>query len=82
MTNLPDLHRRHLDEGQRAMIAARLVNVRHGGDRKSDQAANLPVDAVTTPCAAAMLNVGERREDGVTHEQWIGLCPLHRSRAA
>ena len=38
-----NLHRRHLDTSQRAMIAADLANHRHGGDRRSDQAATLPL---------------------------------------
>lgn len=53
-----NLHRRHLSESQRGMIAARLVTEKHGGDRKSkDQAANLPLDQGD---AAAQLNVSER----------------------
>jgi hypothetical protein len=40
------------------MVAAKLVNVAHGGDRRSDQPANLPV--VLQPQAASMLNVGKR----------------------
>jgi hypothetical protein len=41
-----NLHRRHLSESQRAMIAEELANMRHGGDRKSgeNQAANLRLD--------------------------------------
>lgn len=54
------LHRRHLTESQRAAVAAKLANLAHGGDRKSDQAANLPVEAVTQVQAAEMLNVSER----------------------
>jgi hypothetical protein len=50
--------RRHLNESQRATVAARLANTLHGGDRRSNQAANLPV--VSQPSAAAMLNVSER----------------------
>lgn len=53
-----NIARRHLDESQRAMVAAKLATLGHGGDRRSDQAANLPV--VTQPAAAGMLNVGER----------------------
>lgn len=36
--------RRHLDETQRAIVAAKLANCGWGGNRKSDQAANLPLD--------------------------------------
>lgn len=42
------------------MVAARLANMSHGGNRKAeDQAANLPVE-ITQTKAAEMLNVGER----------------------
>lgn len=54
-----NLHRRHLSESQRAVVASRLANMTHGGDRKSDQAANLP-DDISQPQAAEMLNVSER----------------------
>lgn len=53
-----NLHRRHLNESQRAMVAARIATLRHGGDRRSDQAANLPVE--TQHEAADMLSVGDR----------------------
>lgn len=57
-----NLHRRHLTESQRAAVAAKLANMTHGGDRKSDQAANLQDDRapVTQAQAADMLNVSER----------------------
>jgi hypothetical protein len=53
-----NIHRRHLNESQRATIAAKIANLAHGGDRKSDQAANLPV--LTQAAAAEMLNVSAR----------------------
>jgi hypothetical protein len=55
-----NIHRRHLTESQRAMIAAQIATRQHGGDRKSDQAATLPVDIPTQTEAAEMLNVSER----------------------
>lgn len=55
-----NLRRRHMNEGQRAMVAARLAKLSHGGDRKSDQAAKWPVDVPTQAEAAALLNVSER----------------------
>lgn len=36
-----NLHRRHLTESQRAMVAERVTNIANGGDRRSDQSANL-----------------------------------------
>ena len=51
-----NLHRRHLSELQRGMVAARVANLPHGGDR---QAANLP-HAVSQAQAGAMLNVSAR----------------------
>lgn len=53
-----NLHRRHLDASQRAMIAAELANHRHGGDRRSDQAATLPL--VSQGEAARLMNVSAR----------------------
>ena len=55
-----NLKRRHLDESQRAMVAARLANLSHGGDRRSDQAANLPVGPISQLQAATALNASER----------------------
>lgn len=57
-----NLHRRHLTESQRAMAAAKIATATHGGDRKSDQAANLPLDIphVSQAKAAELLNVSER----------------------
>jgi DNA-binding transcriptional regulator YdaS (Cro superfamily) len=57
-----NLHRRHLTESQRASIAARLANMRQGGDRRSDQSPNLdfepaPLAHVTLASAASLLNV-------------------------
>jgi len=61
-----NLRRRHLDESQRAFCAAKLANLAHGGDRKSDekQAANLPLETeipdLTQADAARLMNVSER----------------------
>lgn len=54
-----NLHRRHLDEGQRATVAAKLETIKHGGDRKSDQDANLHLDIKRSE-AAELLNVSTR----------------------
>lgn len=46
--------RRHLNESQRAMVAARLANVNHGGDRSKAS-----IDALTDGRAAKLLNISE-----------------------
>ncbi|UVK44846.1 hypothetical protein BPNPMPFG_000311 [Mesorhizobium sp. AR07] len=53
-----NLKRRHLNESQRAMVAAKLATMKHGGDRRSDQAENLPL--VTQKQAAELLNTSDR----------------------
>lgn len=55
-----NLHRRHLNESQRAMVAANIANMNRGGDRKGDQTANLQFDTTTRAEAAKLLNVSER----------------------
>jgi hypothetical protein len=51
------LRRRHLSESQRAMVAAKLETIPHGGDRKADYDANLHHNQQQ---AATMLNVSPR----------------------
>lgn len=55
-----NLKRRHLDESQRAMVAARLANITAGGDRRSDQNATLRFDHLSLDQAAKQLNVSPR----------------------
>lgn len=69
-----NLHRRHMTDGQRAMVASRLAGLGRGRPRSEDkaahlpvidpqpdQAAHLPVDVpVTQTRAAELLGVGER----------------------
>ena len=55
-----NLHRRHLNESQRALVAARIANLQRGGDRKSDQSPNWDFDAVTQTAAGDLLNVGRQ----------------------
>lgn len=51
-----NISRRHLDESQRAMCAARFANLRHG--QRADYAdRSIDLSAVTQPQAAEMLNV-------------------------
>lgn len=55
-----NLRRRHLDGSQRAMVGARIATLPHGGDRRSDQAANLPVEIPTQAETAELLAVSGR----------------------
>lgn len=50
-----NLHRRHLDESQRSMVAAKIANLDVG--RPAETA---PIGAITQDSAAEMLNVGRR----------------------
>jgi hypothetical protein len=52
------LHRRHLTESQRAMVAAKLANMPLGG--ATYRSANLPTESVSQSDAAELLNVSER----------------------
>jgi DNA N-6-adenine-methyltransferase Dam len=60
-----NLRRRHLDESQRGMVAAKLANL-EWGDNQHTGAANLPLlgeiakPLITQSAAAGMLNVSER----------------------
>jgi ParB-like chromosome segregation protein Spo0J len=68
-----NLHRRHLCESQRALVAARIENFRHGGDRRSeDQEANRPLQ-ITREKAAELLNVGERsvQRAAIVHDRGV-----------
>lgn len=53
-----NLHRRHLNETQRAIIASKITNTSHGGNRKN-QAENFPLE-IRQSDAANMLNVSDR----------------------
>jgi ParB-like chromosome segregation protein Spo0J len=52
-----NVHRRHLTASQRAMAARRAMTTKHGGDRKSDQAAKWRVDS---DAASKLFRVGVR----------------------
>jgi N6-adenosine-specific RNA methylase IME4 len=54
-----NVKRRHLDESQRAMVAARLETMTHGGARRSDQDANLHLE-MSRQRAAGLVNVSAR----------------------
>ena len=63
-----NLHRRHLSESQRAMIAARLANILHGGDRSKAS-----IDALISQADAAnLLNVSEPSVERATKVQREG----------
>src|SRR5258706_7186431 len=47
-----NLRRRHLNESQRALVASKLATLSHGGDRRSDQAANLQLEIPKQSVAA------------------------------
>ncbi len=51
-----NLHRRHLSESQRAMVAGKIANLQDG--QRADQAASIDAPAITQSVAAEMLNVG------------------------
>jgi N6-adenosine-specific RNA methylase IME4 len=55
-----NLARRHLNEAQRAFVAENLANIQNGGDRRSDQSANLQSGRVSQADAAKKLNVSTR----------------------
>jgi len=54
-----NLHRRHLDESQRAMVAARVAILPHGV-KKPREDAQICASSVSQPDAAQMLNVSRR----------------------
>lgn len=49
--------RRDLNPSQRAMVAEKLANLSHGGDRKSDQGSDLSFDSVSQSEAAEQMGV-------------------------
>lgn len=54
-----NLHRRHLTESQRAMVAAKLANFKRGDARKQRESSDVQICA-SVEQAADMLNVGKR----------------------
>jgi hypothetical protein len=53
-----NLHRRHMNESQRGMVGAKLANLQHGGDRKSEEIKSAIAPLVTQKQSAEMLNIG------------------------
>lgn len=57
-----NLHRRHLSESQRALIASEIANSKGGGNRKSDHLPNLGGDPeITNARAAELLNISHNQ---------------------
>ena len=57
-----NLHRRQLKQSQRAMVAAKMANIQHGGDRSKPQNCGL-----ATADAAAALSVSSRATETAKH---------------
>jgi len=55
-----NLHRRHLNESQRAMVAAKLANMQLGDNQHTVASANLQTQPVSRADAADLLDVSER----------------------
>lgn len=72
-----NLARRHLNEAQRASVAAKIANLRHG--ERADRPANLPVSPVTQGEAAERLSISERalRQAQAVHRD--GTAELRRA---
>jgi len=64
-----NLHRRHLNESQRAMVAGKLANLPDGV--RVDRSANLPTSPMSQPEAAELLNVSERSCLNMRWRSWL-----------
>lgn len=71
-----NVHRRHLTESQRAIAAAKMATLEHGGDRRSDQDANLHLDRAA---AAEALKVSKRSVASASKVINEGSKPLLRA---
>ena len=69
-----NLHRRHLNESQRAMVAAKLANLELGANQHNSASANLQTQ--TRAEAADLLNVSERTVNAAKKVQKEGSEPL------
>jgi N6-adenosine-specific RNA methylase IME4 len=70
-----NLHRRHLNESQRAMVAAKIANLPNGGDRQK-QTANL--QSASRATAAEKLSVSERSVNSAKKVQTTGTEELQQ----
>lgn len=73
-----NLKRRHLSESQRAYVAGKLATMKRGGDRKSDQRANLPFGTKSAD-AAKLLNVSPRSVKTAKQVQKRGTPELNKA---
>lgn len=72
-----NLHRRHLNESQRAMVAARIATLGRGGDRGNQfTGGKAPIGGMPQPKAAELLNVGERSVQRAREVQQSGAPEL------
>ena len=69
-----NLKRRHLNESQRAMVAAKLATLSHGGDRSKS-----PIGDLTQQQAADLLNVGKRCVERATEVRDHGATELQQA---
>jgi len=79
-----NIARRHLNENQRGMVARKLANMRHGGDRTSEESKrsiDLLLPEISITQAATMLNVSPstvKRAMAVGKAAEAGLIPEQR----
>src|SRR5262249_46963970 len=69
-----NLRRRHLDESQRAMVAAKLANLQVGRPPE-----NSPIGGISQDLAAKLLNVGKRSVERAREVQDQGALELQRA---
>jgi ParB family chromosome partitioning protein len=77
-----NLHRRHLSDGQRASIAAKLADMKHGGNTGSNQHGSHPANlqlGTSRAEAAALLNVSERSVNTAKQVQRAGVYELNEA---
>jgi hypothetical protein len=66
-----NLMRRHLNESQRAMVAAKLANIKFGDNQYSKEGSSIGEPSISQAASAKMLNVGKRMQAHSSAER----CP-------